>query len=772
MVPVRWYDAKIKNKLVEVMTRHSINPVTSSSSAVLSSQALGAGSVGEFLNAFVAALMCTVMAIVFALADASLLFGSALSEHLPVAVAMTMISAVVLALVVAILSGFHGVIAGAQEASIVVLATMVAGIHGSMQAAGDISESAIVATVVASVVVATFSLGLAFWAVGTLRFGRFIRYIPFPVIIGFLAGAGILLIKFGVELALGFNLFSEQFTDAFTVSAVSKLGAALLMVCLLIWASGENRSRYAIPLLVVMGVLVFLALVAVSGESMASWIDSNWMLVQNPQDAVYPPLQLSDIGLIEWRVVAAQVPQIAILIVICITGALVKINALEVTLRTDVDQEKELKAVGYGNILTGFFGGTAGFHTLGLTQIAKQMGAKYRLVGILVALFTLIAFVFSADLLLYMPRFVFAGIVVWIGVDMVIDFFLRPMQTLKKLEIAIIALMVVVILCFGFLPAMVVGLIAGALLFIIDFSRIDVVRQQYTGREIHSNVDRPVEIRQILIEHGHELNVFRIQGFLFFGTSYRLVQQVRERLSIPKARYVRFLVLDFEKVVRIDSSARVTLSRLAAFADSKKLTLLISGARGDVKEALQMSFGADDGYKSPQFFDALDQALEWYEHWQLNDQRVDTDYGRRVGLHEWIGFDFDSLLVTQMFKYVTTRRLAAEETLISKGESTDGIYLVLHGSLDIVVDSENQDTLRLRKVGPGAVLGEVSLYLNQPASASVVARQESEVLHFTREHLTEMLVDQPALAAQFHERMARVMAYRLSDNSRLIQTWD
>lgn len=726
---------------------------------------LDAGSVGEFISAFIAALMCTVMVIVFAFADASVLFGAALSQYLPVAVSMTMMSAVILALMVAVLSEFQGVIAGSQKASIVVLAIMVAGIHTSMQATGGLSESAIVATVVASVLIATILLGLAFWAVGTLRYGRFIRYIPFPVIVGFLAGTGILMIKFGFVLALGFNPFSDSFTDVFTVQVLAKVAVTLVMVGLLFWASGKGRSKYSIPVLVILAVVVFLLATTVTGTGLASWIDTGWMLVQSAQQTVYPPLQFSDFDLIEWKVVAAQVPQMVILIVICIIDALVKISAMEVILSTDVDPEGELKVIGYGNFFSGVFGGALGFHSLSLTRTVKRMHVELRLVGILVAFMTLIAFMFSADLLLYMPRFVFGGIVIWVGVDLVIDFFLRPMQTLRKLEIATILLMVFVIVLFGFLPAMLIGLIAGGLLFIIDFSRIDVVQQQYSGHEIHSNVDRPIEIRQLLAEHGQELQVFRISGFLFFGTSYRLVQQVRESVDESMARSARFLILDFEKVVRIDSSARVSLSRLGAFADSRNLTFLVSGAKADVKVALELSLCADDGNKSPQFFDSLDSALEWYEHWQLNDQKVETDTGRRVGLHEWVGFDFNEALMSQMFKYLTPRLLAAEEILFSKGDLVDGMYLVRHGSLDVVVDTDKAKRLRLRKVGPGAVLGEVSLYLNQPASASVVATQKSEVLHFTRENLTIMLTDNPSMAAPFHERMARVLAYRLSDNS-------
>ncbi len=712
--------------------------------------------------------MCTVMTIVFALADASLLFGSALSNHLAVAVSMTMISAVVLTLVVGLLSTFRGVVAGAQEASIVVLATMTASIHSSMQAVDGQNESAILATVVASVVIATVSFGFACLVLGTLRLGRFIRYIPFPVITGFLAGAGLLMIKFGLELALGFNPFANLTIDTLSVGMLAKLTATVLMVFLLFWMSGENKSRYAIPILVVLAVLVFLLVVFLSGSGMATWVDSDWMLIRDAQATVYPPIQFSDFSLIDWSVVAAQVPQMGILVIVCVTGALVKINALEVILRTDVDQEKELRALGGANIIAGFLGGYCGFHTLGLTQIVKRMHAEYRLIGVLVSLFTLIAFVFSADLLFYMPRFVFAAIIIWVGVDMVINFLLQPMETLKKLEMAIVVLVVLLILFFGFIPAMIFGIIAGMFLFIIDFSRIDVIRRQYTGRHIQSNVDRTGEIRDILYKHGNELRVFCIHGFLFFGTSYRLVQQVRNNLETVRAKQVRFLILDFEKVVRIDSSARVTLSRLVAFADARNLTFLVSGAKGDVQVALQIAFCAEDGYRSPQFFDSLDHALEWYEHWQLNDLRVGAEHGRRIGLHEWVGFDFDKQLMNQMFQYVSSRTLAAGETLFRKGELTDGMYLVQYGSLDIFVATD-EETIRVRKVGPGAVLGEVSLYLNQPATASVVATTDAEVLHFTRQQLTQMLLENPAIAAHFHERMARVMAYRMADNNRLIK---
>ena len=147
-------------------------------------------------EALLASALCSVLVVVFALADASLLFAGSLKPALATGVGMALVGAAACACVVALKSGSSGVMAGSQEACIVILASMLGSLVERYQAASadSVEISGLLPTVVAALMLSTLCLGVLVWLAGYFRLGRFVRYIPFPVVAGFLAGAGICLL--------------------------------------------------------------------------------------------------------------------------------------------------------------------------------------------------------------------------------------------------------------------------------------------------------------------------------------------------------------------------------------------------------------------------------------------------------------------------------------------------------------------------------------------------------------------------------------------------
>jgi len=121
-----------------------------------------------------------------------------------------------------------------------------------------------------------------------------------------------------------------------------------------------------------------------------------------------------------------------------------------------------------------------------------------------------------------------------------------------------------------------------------------------------------------------------------------------------------------------------------------------------------------------------------------------------------------------LIRYMTPLHLDIDAALFVQGAPASGIYLVRDGRLDVCVRGESGREVRVRQVGAGSILGEVSTYLDRTASASVVALEASALLHLSRESLAAMLADDPKLASLFHERMATLLARRLVDNGHQI----
>ena len=74
------------------------------------------------------------------------------------------------------------------------------------------------------------------------------------------------------------------------------------------------------------------------------------------------------------------------------------------------------------------------------------------------------------------------------------------------------------------------------MLFVITYSRVNIVRNTLTGECFHSNVDRPKKHRDLLARHGPEIYILRLQGFIFFGTIQAVLNQIRGRPITTRGR--------------------------------------------------------------------------------------------------------------------------------------------------------------------------------------------------------------------------------------------
>jgi SulP family sulfate permease len=128
------------------------------------------------------------------------------------------------------------------------------------------------------------------------------------------------------------------------------------------------------------------------------------------------------------------------------------------------------------------------------------MGADSRLVGVFVALVCLLAMTVGADALSYVPKLVLGGLVMFAGIGFLNDWVVQSWSRLSRSDMIVIFTILAVIETIGFLEGVAVGIGASAVLFILNYSRISVVRHAFSGKELQSNIDRPAEHRAALSE--------------------------------------------------------------------------------------------------------------------------------------------------------------------------------------------------------------------------------------------------------------------------------
>jgi STAS domain len=140
----------------------------------------------------------------------------------------------------------------------------------------------------------------------------------------------------------------------------------------------------------------------------------------------------------------------------------------------------------------------------------------------------------------------------------------------------------------GYVAGMAVGIIAACVIFAISSSRIRVVKRGLSRSEFGSRVDRPAEQLKQLLEHGSAIRIVWLHGFLFFGSTNSLVEELKQIVTADSSgKGCRMFVLDFHQVLGIDSSAVDSLRKLRQFAEREGLFIAVSDLAPAVRGALR-----------------------------------------------------------------------------------------------------------------------------------------------------------------------------------------
>ena len=219
------------------------------------------------------------------------------------------------------------------------------------EVAASVAPDQAVASVVATVSVATLSVGALFYVLGRFRLGALIRYIPFPVIAGFLAGTGALVIK-GAAGILGQGKGVEAVGEPDTLAV---WGAGILLAIVLGYAS-RQAHRLAIPVALLIGPVLFHAVSAAFGVGIAEAQDRGWLLGRFPSGSLWEPSTFDAIGAADWGAILSQVGTLASVLLLAAITLLLNVPAIELETQREIDINHDLKGLGLANLVAGAAG--------------------------------------------------------------------------------------------------------------------------------------------------------------------------------------------------------------------------------------------------------------------------------------------------------------------------------------------------------------------------------------------------------------------------------
>jgi sulfate permease, SulP family len=714
----------------------------------------------QLIPGLTSGLVLGVIEVVLVTSFAALIFAGDAAVHIPSAISLLLAGAVVIMVTVGLMTSLPPTVASVQDSTAAILALIAASITSELPRGTDEAFLTIVATITLSSVLA----GVAFFVLGRFGLGNLVRFIPYPVVGGFLAGTGWLLFKGGAGVLTGTSLTMASLDTFGRGDVAAKWLPGLLFALIVLLLVRWFRHFLIIPASVVTALAIFYGVLWIGGIELGDAEAHGWFLGPFPAGAGrWEPWSLHAFTGADWAHIFAQTANIVTLLVVALLALLLNATGIEQVLNRDGDVNRELRAAGAANLIAGLGGGIIGFHALSFTALARRTGATGRVASLVGAAVCVVALVAGTDPLALFPRSILGGLLVFLGLAFLVEWLYDAWFKLPRRDYLVILLIVVSVAAFGFLPGVAIGLIAAVVLFVIDYSRTDVVKHALSGATYQSRVDRDPQGRDVLRQRGDAIHILELQGFVFFGTGNSLLERIRDRIDDAGSPSLRFLVLDLRRVTGIDSSAVVTFSKVLALAESVGFTVVLTALPDSAARQLRHADIDETPDGSVRLFPDLDRGVQWCEEQILDLAPAEaSDAGQPLPalLRDGLGASVDS---GKLMTYLEPVEVPAAHELIRQGDVCDELFFLESGLVTAQFSRPDGQSVRLRTMGPGTVVGEVTMYLGTVRTASVVTDAPSRLYRLTRKALEEMQHRDPRLAAALHKLFARLLADRLSD---------
>ena len=701
---------------------------------------------GTLAATFTTGVILAMVNVLLAIALVSLIFRGPLEEFLSAGIGLAVVGSATVGAVIALGSSFPGMLAGVQDASAAIIGLSAASI------AGVLAGAAAFDTVVAMIVATSVVTGLAFLAMGYLGWGEIARFVPFPVIGGLLAGTGYLIVTGSIAI-LGVG----SARDVLVAEAIGSFWPGLVLAAFFFLATRRAWSSRLYLAILIVAVTFFHVVTRAAGMGRGEVMEREWLLGPFSEGSLWPGTILGSLAGADWGVIVGEMTSLLPILLIVPMSLLLYVSGMEVEVGADIGVDRELRSTGWANLAAAAVGGAPGYMYLAPTVIVSRLVGRRRGPAVVAPVLMLVVVVFGGSVLEFLPRFIVVGLLLFVGAEFLYEWIWVARRRMARPDYVLMLGILIVIATVGFLAGFAMGLVAAVVLFVVRYSRIDVVKHSLNGSEYRSNIERSLDEFEYLRDAGDAVVILELQGFIFFGTASRILAHARERLRDD----VRFFICDFRRVTGVDSSAIAVFERIALMAREQEASLVLTG----LSQPQRTQFDdVSSGYRGTVVIEPdLDHGVAWSE------ERLLEDFAAGPGVGKALPETLEELLAP----YLERRTIPAGGLMMRQGDPSPGIFLIASGRATVRLDGVGgEPSVRLSTLLGGTVLGEISLYRDEPCTATVVADTECEVLHLSPERFDELCRTDTAVAAGLHRFVARTLAGRVShanDSIRALQ---
>ena len=462
----------------------------------------------------------------------------------------------------------------------------------------------------------------------------------------------------------------------------------------------------------------------------------------------------AELARVDWSAIWPQLPNLLSAVVISAIALLLNASGLELAFNRDLDLNREMRAAGVANMASGLGAGLIGYAQLSLSVLAHRLGAVTRLTGLIAAAVCGITLWVGGAALGFVPTIVFGSLLVYLGLSFLWEWVVDARTRLPRIDYFIVLLILAVIAAVGFLEGVVVGIFATVTMFVVSYSRTSVVKHELSGATYKSRVTRSPEDRVLLESIGDQAYILQLQGFIFFGTAFGLLEQVRARIRQTDTRYV---VLDFRQVIGLDSTALLSFDKMRQLARENDFTLVLSALPPRLRQQFNHG-GLNEEPGILRFATDLDRAAEWCED-QLCTINV-RDAAERTLTH-YLQDIVPGEATGRLVGYMERRAVAAGDHIIRQGVEPDHLFFIESGQVTAQLEPSDSAPVRLETMQGGRTVGEIGFYLGTRRSAAVVADMPSVIYSLSQAALARIEKDDPEAAYAFHRLIVHLLGERV-----------
>lgn len=477
------------------------------------------------------------------------------------------ITAIIAGFIISLLGGSKVQIGGPTGAFIVI-------IYGIIQQYGE-----------AGLIVATLMAGILLILLGVFKLGAIIKFIPYPIIVGFTSGIAVTIFTTQIADIFGLNFGGEKVPGDFigkwmiyfrhfdTINWWNTIVSIASIIIIAIPPRFSKKIPGSLIAIIVVTAVVYL-LKTYAGIDTIDTIGDRFTIKSELPDATMPALN--------WEAIKDLFP---VAITIAVLGAIESL--LSATVADGVtgdkhDSNTELIAQGTANLITPLFGGIPATGAIARTMTNINNGGKTPVAGIIHAVVLLLILLFLMPLAQYIPMACLAGVLVIVSYNMSEWRTFKALLKNPKSDVTVLLITFFLTIIFDLTIAIEVGLVIACILFmrrVMETTEISVIKDEIDPND---ELDIAVCEEHLIIPAGVE--VYEINGPYFFGIATKFEETMAQLGDRPKVRVIRM-----RKVPFIDSTGIHNLTSLCKMSQKEKITIVLSGVNEKVHNTLEKS---------------------------------------------------------------------------------------------------------------------------------------------------------------------------------------